>query len=114
MKRGRNDSQDSSLNPQLARKGDEIARGHWGHFRKLVPHYESVWQQHVYPLRIPDQIWLRDGLDPAFESFAIVNYSTFVALCRARQKIFVKTERYKFIEELYGTLQRSCELGIKL
>lgn len=100
--------------PLLARKGDETERGYWGHLSKLIPHYELFWRYHVFPLRMPNQIWLRDGLDPQFEAVAIANYSTFVSLGRARQKIFVNHESYKFVEEHYAALQRSCELGKKL
>jgi len=104
----------SMTEPLLARKGDDIERGYWGHLSKLIPHYEVFWRDHVFPLRVPDQIWLRDALDPNFEAVAIANYSTFVSLGRARQKIFVDHENYKFVEEHYAALQRSCELGKKL
>jgi len=104
----------SMTEPLLARKGDDIERGYWGHLSKLIPHYEVFWRDHVFPLRVPDQIWLRDALDPNFEAVAIANYSTFVSLGRARQKIFVDHENYKFVEEHYAALQRSCELGTKL
>jgi hypothetical protein len=87
---------------------------YWGHLSKLIPHYEVFWRDHVFPLRVPAQIWLRDALDPNFEAVAIANYSTFVSLGRARQKIFVDHENYKFVEEHYAALQRSCGLGIKL
>jgi hypothetical protein len=100
--------------PLLSRKGDENERGYWGHLSKLIPHYEVFWRDHVFPLRVPGQIWLRDALDPNFEAVAIANYSTFVSLGRARQKIFVDHENYKFVEEHYAALQRCCELGIKL
>ncbi len=100
--------------PLLARQGDDTERGCWGHLSKLIPHYELFWRYHVFPLRVPNQIWLRDGLDPQFEAVAIANYSTFVSLTRARQKIFVNHENYKFVEEHYTALQRSCELGKKL
>jgi hypothetical protein len=100
--------------PLLARNGDEIERGHWGHLSRLIPHYELFWRCHVFPLRVPNQICLRDRLDPHFESVAIANYSTFVFLGRARQKIFVDRENYKFVEEHYAALQRCCELGKKL
>jgi hypothetical protein len=100
--------------PSLAKKGDELERGYWGHLSKLVPHYELFWRYHVFPLRVPNQIWLRDQLDPLFEAIAIANYSAFVSIGRARQKIFVNHENYKFVEEHYAALQRCCELGIKL
>lgn len=104
----------SMTEPLLSRKGDEIERGYWGHLSKLIPHYEVFWRDHVFPLRVPGQIWLRDALDPNFEAVAIANYSTFISLGRARQKIFVEHENYKFVEEHYAALQRSCELGKKL
>lgn len=100
--------------PSLAKKGDEIERGYWGHLSKQIPHYELFWRYHVFPLRVPNQIWLRDELDPLFEAIAITNYSAFVSIGRARQKIFINHENYKFVEEHYAALQRCCELGIKL
>jgi hypothetical protein len=93
--------------------GDDLEKQNWSDFRKLVPHYETFWQMHVYPLRVPGSIWLRDGLDPQFESLAIANYSTFAALCRARRKIFIQHEHYKHVEELYSYLQRACEIAVK-
>lgn len=104
----------STTEPLLSRKGDKVEREYWGHLSKLMPHYEVFWREHVFPLRVPGQIWLRDSLDPHFESVAIANYSTFVSVGRARQKIFVNPENYKFVEEHYAALQRSCELGKKL
>jgi hypothetical protein len=100
--------------PSLARKGDEAERRYWRHLSPLVPHYEIFWRYHAFPLRVPGQIWLRDGLDPHFQAVAIANYSTLVSLGRARQRIFVNHEKYKFVEEHYAALQRSCELGKKL
>lgn len=100
--------------PLLARKGDETERRYWRHLSTLVPHYELFWRYHVFPLRVPNQIWFRDGLDQHFQAVAIANYSTFVSLGRARHKIFVNHESYKFVEEHYAALQRSCELGKKL
>ncbi|HET9406996.1 MAG TPA: hypothetical protein VFO39_07130 [Candidatus Sulfotelmatobacter sp.] len=100
--------------PSLAKKGDELERGYWGNLSKLIPHYELFWRYHVFPLRVPNQIWLRDQLDPQFEAVAITNYSAFVSIGRARQKVFINHENYKFVEEHYAALQRCCELGIKL
>jgi len=100
--------------PKLAQLGDKDARGYWGHLRKLVPHYEAFWQRFVFPLRSANSIWFREGVEPALEEVAITSYSTFLALARARQRIFTKHENYRFIEELYAALQRAPELGIKL
>jgi hypothetical protein len=104
----------TTTEPSLARKGDETERGYWGNLSSLIPHYELFWRYHVFPLRVPNQIWLRDGLDPQFELLAIANYSTFVSLGRAGHKIFVAHENYKYVEEHYAALQRCCELGKKL
>lgn len=100
--------------PDPGRDGDRYERGWWGHLKKQIPSYEDFWRMHVYPLRAPKQIWFRDNLDPALEAMAIASYSTFVALGRARHKIFVQHEKYKYVEELYAALQRVCELGLKL
>jgi hypothetical protein len=100
--------------PKLASLGDKTERDHWGHLRKLVPHYETFWQCYVYPLRARDSIWFREGIDGDLEGIAIASYSTFGALARARHRIFSKHEDYRFIEELYAAVQRSAEVGVKL
>ena len=100
--------------PRLQRFGDRIEQAHWGHLRKLVPHYETFWQLYVLPLRAGDSIWFQDGIDPQIETIAIANYSTFAALGRARHKIFSDHEHFRHVEELYMAIQRSLELGIKL
>ena len=100
--------------PKLTRLGDKTERDHWGHLRKLVPHYESFWQSYVYPLRARESIWFREGIDRDLEEIAIANYSTFAALARARHRIFSKHEEYRFIEEHYAAVQRSAEIGVKL
>ena len=102
------------LGARLSRVGDKYELSFWRHLQGLVPSYETFWQIHVFPLRTPGQIGLRSGLDPELETLAILNYSTFFTLGRARHKIFVKPERYKYVEEQYASLQRACELGIKL
>lgn len=100
--------------PRLARAGDKTERDHWGHMRKLVPHYETFWQRYVYPLRAKGSIWFRRGVDPNLEDIAIASYSTYAALARARQKIHSQREGYQHLEELYATMQRSAEIGVKL
>ena len=59
--------------PLLARKGDEAERRYWRHLSALIPHYELFWRYHVFPLRVPSQIWLRDGLDRKCQSNHMVD-----------------------------------------
>lgn len=99
---------------QLARDGDRLERAHWGHLRRLIPHYEEFWQTHVQPLRSAKSIWFRADLDPDCEVMAIANYSTFAAIARARHKIYSYNERFKYIEEQYAALQRALEIAEKL
>lgn len=96
------------------REGDKTERDHWGHMRRLIPHYETFWQLFVYPLRAEGSIWFRDRVDDRLEGIAIASYSTFAALARARHKIYVDHEQYRHVEELYAALQRSAEIGFKL
>jgi hypothetical protein len=100
--------------PQLSRLGDKVERDHWGHLRKLIPHYETFWQTYVYPLRSKGSIWFRRAVDSDLETIAIASYSTYAALARARQKIHSDHEQYRYVEELYAHLQRSAEIGVKL
>jgi len=78
------------------------------------PHYETFWQIYVYPLRSKGSIWFRRAIDGDLETIAIASYSTYAALARARQKIHSDHEQYRYVEELYGHLQRSAEIGVKL
>ena len=79
--------------PRLQRFGDSIEQASWRLLKKLVPHYETFWQLYVLPLRAVDSIWFHDGIDPQIETIAIMNYSTFAALGRARQKIYSDNEK---------------------
>jgi len=100
--------------PRLGSEGDKIERDHWGHMRKLIPHYEMFWQRYVYPLRATGSIWFREDVDSDLESIAIASYSTYAALARARRRIYSSHERYQYLEELYAAVQRSAEIGVKL
>ena len=100
--------------PHLASAGDKTERDHWGHMRKLVPHYETFWQLYVHPLRATGLIWFRQGLDSDLENLAIASYSTYAVLARARHRIYSRHEGYRYLEELYSAVQRSAEIGVKL
>jgi hypothetical protein len=65
-------------------------------------------------LRSEGSIWFRRAVDSDLETIAIASYSTYAALARARQKIHSDHEQYRYVEELYGHLQRSAEIGVKL
>ena len=64
-------------------------------------------------LRCAESIYLRNGLDDDFETLAMCNYTTFVNVARAFQKIENKSEDFKFSEEIYANLQRAAEVAIK-
>jgi len=93
--------------------GDETERNAWESLRPYFHRYEGFWHTHIFPLRCPGVITLRDGIDEEFETLAMCNYTTFVNVARAFQKIQSKSEGLKFSEEIYSNLQRAAEVAIK-
>ncbi len=100
--------------PRLEKFGDKTERQYWGRLRKLVPHYETFWQLYVVPLRAPKSIWFRFDINPSMETLAISSYSTFSALGRAYEQVYSNKDNYRYLEDVYMTIQRSAEIGVKL
>jgi hypothetical protein len=67
----------------------------------------------VVPLRAPGSIYLRLGINPNLETFAMNNYTAYVNMTRALTKIESNADDLKFAEEIWANLQRAVEVAIK-
>src|ERR1700722_8147724 len=94
-------------------QGDQLEMETWAQMQPYLSKYEIVWRMHVVPLRVPDSIYLRFGIDPNLERFAMNNYTAYVNMTRALKKIDEKIEDLKFSEEIWANLQRAVEVAIK-
>lgn len=104
---------DSAIKATIPGNGDQIERDNWDLLKPYIHHYESVWLFLVVPLRSPDSIYLRDGIDEQFEEFAMCHYTTYVNVARALQKINAAADDLKFAEEIWANLHRAVEVAIK-
>ena len=95
--------------PSLEKDGDFHEKAVWGDLQAYISKYEVLWRMHVYPLRIPGSIYIRDGVDE-FQAFAMNQYSAFINLASAWQRIEGNWEDLKFAEEVWANLQRAVEL----
>jgi hypothetical protein len=97
----------------LLSHGDQLEMETWAQMQPYLSKYEVVWRMHVVPLRVPASIYLRFGIDPNLERFAMNNYTAYVNMTRALKKIDEKIEDFKFSEEIWANLQRAVEVAIK-
>src|ERR1700680_1456470 len=97
----------------LSESGDAMEREWWSHLQPYISKYEVLWQMHVEPLRTPDSIYLRDGIDEDFQVFAMNHYTSFVNLARACEKIEGHADDLKYAEEIWSNLQRAAEVVVK-
>ncbi len=67
----------------------------------------------VVPLRAPGSIYLRLGINPNLETFAMNNYTAYVNMTRALNKIESNEDDLKYSEEIWANLQRAVEVAIK-
>jgi hypothetical protein len=102
------------LEPRIANIGDRIERETWETIGPYFPHYEVFWRLHIYPLRAKNSIHVRDGIDENLQLLAMLHYSIYVNLARARKKIEDRADELRFFDEIYANLQRSCELAVTL
>lgn len=107
-----NEQLDSSKS--LERDGDALERQTWGEIKLLFPHYEEFWRTHLVPLRAAGSIYPRRGIDEDFEFLAMLHYSTYVHICRARDKSSDATNVSRFPDEIYIHLYGAAELAGKL
>ncbi len=97
----------------LLRDGDELETETWPQLQQYLSKYEVVWRMHVVPLRAPGSIYLRRGIDPNIETFAMNNYTAYVNMARAWRKIESKADDFKFSEEISANLQRAVAVALK-
>jgi len=93
--------------------GDDIERSNWDRLESYVHRYEEVWRALVAPLRAPNSILFRDGIDKDFEEFAMCHYTSYVNLARALNKIDCRQDDLKFAHEIWANMQHSAEVAIK-
>jgi hypothetical protein len=67
----------------------------------------------VVPLRIPDSIYLRSGINADLERFAMNNYTAYLNITRALSKIESNADDLKYAEEIWANLQRAVEVAKK-
>jgi hypothetical protein len=97
----------------LLSHGDELEKETWAKLEPYLSKYEVVWRMHVVPLRAPGSIYLRPGIDPNLETFAMNNYTAYVNMARALWKIESNADDLKFAEEIWANLQRAVEVASK-
>jgi hypothetical protein len=97
----------------LVSHGDQLEKETWTKLKPYLSKYEVVWRMHVVPLRAPGSIYLRFGIDPNLETFAMNNYTAYVNMTRALSKIESNTDDLKFAEEIWANLQRAVEVAGK-
>lgn len=97
----------------LLSHGDQLEKETWTKVEPYLSKYEVVWRMHVVPLRAPGSIYLRFGIDPNLETFAMNNYTAYVNMTRALWKIDSKADDLRFAEEIWANLQRAVEVASK-
>lgn len=107
------DTLGSDVKVTIPANGDQIEREKWDLLKPYIHRYETVWLFLVVPLRSPNSIYLRDGIDEEFEEFAMCHYTTYVNLARALEKISAAADDFKFAEEIWANMHRAVEVAIK-
>ena len=67
----------------------------------------------LFRLGLRGSIYLRFGIDPNLETFAMNNYTAYVNMTRALGKIESNADDLKFAEEIWANLQRAVEVASK-
>jgi len=97
----------------LLSHGDQLEKETWSKLEPYLSKYEVVWRMHVVPLRETDSIYLRPGIDADLETFAMNNYTAYVNMTRALDKIDSNADDLKYAEEIWANLQRAVEVAKK-
>lgn len=100
-------------NVSLLKDGDQIERATWGKLQPYLSKYELIWRVVVVPLRIPGSIYFQKGIDENLERFAMNNYTAYVNMVRALEKVESKADELKYAEEIWANLQRALEVAKK-
>lgn len=104
---------DTDQRISLLSHGDALEMKTWTKLEPYLSKYEAVWRMQVVPLRAPGSIYLRFGVDPNLEIFAMNNYTAYVNMTRALGKIESNADDLKFAEEIWANLQRAVEVASK-
>ncbi len=97
----------------LLSQGDQLEQETWTKLEPYLSKYEVVWRMHVVPLRDRDSIYMRSGIDADLETFAMNNYTAYINMARALDKIDSNADDLKFAEEIWANLQRAVEVARK-
>lgn len=100
-------------NVSLLKDGDQIERSTWGKLQPYLSKYELIWRAVVVPLRVKGSIYFQEGIDENLERFAMNNYTAYVNMVRALEKIESKADELKYAEEIWANLQRALEVARK-
>ena len=104
---------DTDQGVSLVNQGDQLEQETWTKLQPYLSKYEEVWRLHVVPLRAKDSIYLRPGIDADLETFAMNNYTAYVNMARALEKIDNNADDLKYSEEIWANLQRAVEVAKK-
>ena len=80
---------DTDQRVSLLSHGDQLEKETWTKLEPYLSKYEVVWRMQVVPLRAPGSIYLRLGINPNLETFAM-NTHAAVRLCgvvRAERRV---------------------------
>jgi transcriptional regulator len=97
----------------LVTHGDQFEQDTWTKLEPYLSKYEMVWRMHVVPLRNAGSVYLRSGIDADLETFAMNNYTAYVNIARALEKIDSNADDLKYAEEIWANLQRAVEVAKK-
>ena len=104
---------DTDQGVSLVNQGDQLEQETWTKLQPYLSKYEKVWRLHVVPLRDINSIYLRPGIDADLETFAMNNYTAYVNMARAFEKIESNADDLKYSEEIWANLQRAIEVAKK-
>lgn len=99
------------LEPTILADGDALEKCYWAQLQPYFHRYETFWRIHVFPLRRPEHLQFREGIDPEFEGMAMCHYSAYVRRFSWR----TCNERSVAHERLLGVYSsRSATTGLTL
>lgn len=71
----------------LAEDGDQFEQENCERIREILPRYEQFWREHLVPLRRPNSIRIRPGIDPNLEQMAQCHYTSATTLVSVRNRM---------------------------
>jgi len=104
---------DTDQGVSLVNQGDQLEQETWTKLQPYLSKYETGWRLHVVSLRDTNSIYLRPGIDSDLETFAMNNYTAYVNMARAFEKIESNADDLKYPEEIWANLQRAVEVAKK-